>query len=241
MPLFAWLMVDRPSALGLRSYGAVTDDAPQAATGNPITMALDSLARAVKVRQFWILFGSFFVCGLSTNGLIGTHFIAFCFDGGIPEVRAAGILAMMGIFNMAGTTLSGWLTDRYDPRWLLFWYYGLRGVSLVYLPFSDLTFWGLGLFSVFYGLDWIATVPPTLRLTTEAFGRRDAAVIFGWIFVGHQLGAGVAAWGGGAMHSLFGAYTGAFLAAGLMCGVASLLVLGAGRAARPGQAIPVAA
>ena len=150
------------------------------------------------MRDFWILSGSFFVCGLSTNGLIGTHFIAFCFDGGIPEVRAAGILAAMGIFNLVGTTLSGWLSDRYDSRWLLFWYYSLRGLSLVYLPYADLTLWGLGLFGLFYGLDWIATVPPTLRITTDLFGQRDAAVVLGWFFVAHQLGAGLAAFGGGA-------------------------------------------
>jgi MFS family permease len=231
IPLFAWLMVERPRDVALNSYGATPAEksaesgAADASVGNPVAIAWQALSRALPVRDFWILFGSFFVCGLSTNGLIGTHFIAFCFDGGLPEVQAAGILAMMGIFNLVGTTLSGWLTDRYDSRWLLFWYFGLRGVSLLYLPYSDMTLWGLGLFSLFYGLDWIATVPPTLRLTTDIFGRRDAAVVFGWIFMGHQLGAGAAAFGGGAIRSVFGAYTGAFLAAGLMCGVAALGVL----------------
>ncbi len=184
----------------------------------------------MRVRDFWLLFGSFFVCGLSANGLIGTHFIAFCFDGGIPEVRAAGILAIMGILNLLGTTLSGWLSDRYDNRWLLFWYYGLRGLSLAYLPYSELTFWGLSLFAVFYGLDWIATVPPTLRITTDLFGKRDAAIIFGWIFSGHQLGAGLAAFGSGALRTAFGAYTGAFLFAAFMCAVAAMGVLLIGRA-----------
>jgi MFS family permease len=227
IPLIAWLMVDRPQDLGLHSYGATAAEAGAgtAATGNPITMAWQALGRALPERDFWLLFGSFFICGLSTNGLIGTHFIAFCYDGGMPEVQAAGILAMMGIFNLVGTTLSGWLSDRYDPRWLLFWYYGLRGLSLCYLPYADLTPTGLIVFSVFYGLDWIATVPPTLRITTDIFGRRDAAVIFGWIFMGHQLGAGVAAFGGGAMRSAFGVYTGAFLIAGLMCAIAALGVL----------------
>ena len=227
IPLIAWLMVERPQDLGLHSYGAASSEpgAGNAATGNPITIAWHALARALPVRDFWLLFGSFFICGLSTNGLIGTHFIAFCFDGGLPEVQAAGILAMMGIFNLVGTTLSGWLSDRFDSRWLLFWFYGLRGLSLVYLPYADLTPSGLAVFSIFYGLDWIATVPPTLRITTDMFGRRDAAVIFGWIFMGHQLGAGIAAFGGGAIRSVFGTYTGAFLVAGLMCAVAAFGVL----------------
>ena len=228
VPLYAWLMVEHPAQLGLKAYGA-TDAAPApeatASTGNPLMMAWQALARAARVRDFWILFGSFFVCGLSTNGLIGTHFIAFCFDGGIPEVRAAGLLAMMGVLNLLGTTTSGWLSDRYDSRWLLFWYYLLRGLSLLYLPYSDLTFWGLSLFGIFYGLDWLATVPPTLRITTDIFGKRDAPVIFGWIFVGHQLGAGFAAFGSGAVRSMVGNYNGAFLAAGAMCGIAALVVL----------------
>ena len=234
IPLIAWLMVERPQDLGLRSYGATSGE-PSAATavaGNPITIAWQGLARALPMRNFWILFGSFFVCGLSTNGLIGTHFIAFCFDGGLPEVRAAGILAMMGIFNLLGARLSGWLKDRYDARWLLFWYYGLRGLSLLYLPYADLTLWGLGMFSIFYGLDWIATVPPTVRIATDVFGARDAPVVYGWIFLGHQLGAGVAAFGGGAIRSVFGFYTGAFLVAGLMCAVAALGVLAIRRGAR---------
>ncbi len=233
VPLYAWLMVERPEHLGLKAYGATTS-APAAAaqSANPIVIAWRALTRAARVRDFWILSGSFFVCGLSTNGLIGTHFIAFCFDGGIPEVRAAGILAAMGIFNLVGTTLSGWLSDRYDSRWLLFWYYSLRGLSLVYLPYADLTLWGLGLFGLFYGLDWIATVPPTLRITTDLFGQRDAAVVFGWIFVAHQLGAGLAAFGGGASRTVLGNYTGAFLVAGFACALAAMAVLLIARSVR---------
>ena len=226
VPLFAWLMVEHPAQLALAAYGATTATAASApTTGNPLAMAWAALARAARVRDFWILFGSFFVCGLSTNGLIGTHFIAFCFDGGIPEVRAAGILAVMGVLNLIGTTMSGWLSDRYDSRWLLFWYYTLRGLSLLYLPYADLTLWGLGLFGMFYGLDWLATVPPTLRIATDIFGKRDAPVIFGWIFVGHQLGAGFAAFGSGALRTLAGNYTSAFLVAGMMCALAALAVL----------------
>ena len=226
IPVFAWLMVEQPEQLGLKAYGA-TAAAPGAATAsaNPIVIAWQALTRAARVRDFWFLSGSFFICGLSTNGLIGTHFIAFCYDGGIPEVRAAGILAGMGIFNLVGTTLSGWLSDRFDNRWLLFWYYSLRGLSLLYLPYADLTLRGLGLFGLFYGLDWIATVPPTLRITTDIFGRRDAAVIFGWIFVAHQLGAGVAAFGGGAARTVLGNYTSAFLVAGFACALAATAVL----------------
>lgn len=226
IPVYAWLMVEHPGQLALKAYGATADSSESATlAGNPLVIAWKALARAVRVRDFWILFGSFFVCGLSTNGLIGTHFIAFCFDGGIPEMRAAGILAVMGVLNLVGTTLSGWLSDRYDSRWLLFWYYLLRGLSLLYLPYSDLTFWGLSLFGIFYGLDWLATVPPTLRITTDIFGKRDAAVIFGWIFVGHQLGAGFAAFGSGAIRTVLGNYTSAFLAAGLMCALAATAVL----------------
>jgi len=226
IPVYAWLMVEQPEQLGLKAYGA-TAAATGAATSsaNPIVIAWQALTRAARVRDFWILSGSFFVCGLSTSGLIGTHFIAFCYDGGIPEVRAAGILAGMGIFNLVGTTLSGWLSDRYDSRWLLFWYYSLRGLSLLYLPYADLTLWGLGLFGLFYGLDWIATVPPTLRITTDIFGRRDAAVVFGWIFVAHQLGAGFAAFAGGAARTVLGNYTSAFFVAGFACALAAMAVL----------------
>jgi MFS family permease len=239
VPLIAWLMAERPEDLRLHSYGGTaTDVKATQATGNPITIAWHVLKRALPIRDFWLLAGSFFVCGLSTIGLIGTHFIAFCSDGGIPEVRAAGILAAMGVFNLVGTTLSGWLSDRYDCRWLLFWYYGLRGLSLLYLPYADLTLFGLGLFAIFYGLDWIATVPPTLRLATDIFGRRDAAVIFGWIFVAHQLGAGLAAFGSGVIRSIFGAYTGAFLMAALMCGLASISVLLIQRGGRMPEPVP---
>ena len=239
IPLIAWLMAERPASVGLQSYGATEADAAAVVPmANPLVIAWRALRRAAPVPAFWILFGSFFICGLSTNGLIGTHFISFCLDGGIPEVRAAGILAMMGLFDLIGTTLSGWLSDRYDNRWLLFWYYGLRGLSLLYLPYSDLSLWGLGLFGMFYGLDWIATVPPTLRLTSDIFGKQDAPVIFGWIFTGHQLGAALAALGGGVIRTHFGAYSGAFLIAGGMCGVAAVIALAIRRPARPAVLMP---
>src|SRR5262249_14568405 len=138
-------------------------------------------------RSFWILFGTFFICGVSTSGLIQTHFISLCGDYGLAAVTAASVLAMMGAFDFVGTIVSCWLSDRIDSRYLLFWYYGLRGLSLLYLPFTTFTFFGLSPFALFYGLDWIATVPPTVKLTSQEFGREKTSLVFGWIFAGHQL------------------------------------------------------
>src|SRR5262249_13758973 len=200
VPLVLFFLPERPADIGLVPYGA--DAASMAASQpsrHPLAAALGALARAIRHRDFWLLFATFFICGFTTNGLIGTHLIALCGDNGIPEVRAATLLAAMGVFDLVGTTGSGWLTDRYDARKLLFVYYGLRAFSLVYLPFSDFSIYGLSVFAVFYGLDWIATVPPTLRLATEAFGERDAPVIFGWIAAGHQVGAASAAFFAGYM------------------------------------------
>jgi predicted MFS family arabinose efflux permease len=180
-------------------------------------------------RMFWLLFGSFFVCGASTNGLVQTHFIALCGDYGIAAVAAAGLLATIGIFDFFGTIGSGWLSDRYDARRLLFWYYGLRGLSLLFLPFSDFTLYGLSLFAVFYGLDWIATVPPTVRLTAQRFGPERANLVFGWIFAGHQLGAGVAAFGAGLSRTMLDTYLPAFFVAGALCIVAALITLAISR------------
>jgi predicted MFS family arabinose efflux permease len=174
-------------------------------------------------RAFWVLAGTFFVCGASTNGLIGTHLIAACHDYGIPELRSAQLLAVMGIFDILGTTASGWLTDRYSSRHLLFAYYTLRGLSLLYLPFT-LTggAHGLGWFAIFYGLDWVATVPPTVRLAGEAFGRENTGVVYGWIAASHQLGASLAAFGAGAIRTGLGDYSVAFWIAGGLCIAAGL-------------------
>jgi predicted MFS family arabinose efflux permease len=245
IPIVALLVPERPNDIGLRPYGAASGSAaisPGRAGANPIAIALAVLGRGTKSTGFWLLFASFFVCGASTNGLIGTHLIAYCFDHGIPEVQSASLLAAMGIFDLMGTTASGWLSDRYDSRWLLFWYYGLRGLALLYLPYSGFSLYGLSLFAVFYGLDWIATVPPTVRLAGDLFGKEEAPIIFGWLLAGHQLGAGLTALEAGAMRALLGSYVVPVLISGALCVVTALLVLaiGRGRAGR-GRLQPAAA
>jgi predicted MFS family arabinose efflux permease len=234
LPLVAFFLPERPADLALRPYGEAPD-APTAAVGvtqNPLTLAFGTLWSASKSRDFWLLFFSFFVCGASTNGYIGTHLIAMCGDYGMSEVQGASLLAAMGVFDLVGTTLSGWLSDRLNSRVLLFWYYGLRGLSLIYLPHAfGFDFFGLPLFAMFYGLDWIATVPPTVRLTTDAFGKEAAPVVFGWIVAGHQLGAAFAALGAGVLRSDLGTYTIASMISGGLCLIAALVVL---RIHRPG-------
>jgi predicted MFS family arabinose efflux permease len=254
VPLVLWLMRNDPRDVGQEPYGerdsatrlegraparppvrhetpgsrnlVPSGSKPLATSANPAVLAINVLRDAVRVRDFWLLAGSFFVCGASTNGLIGTHLIAAAFDCGIPEVRAASLLAMMGLFDLVGTTASGWLSDRYSCRWLLFMYYGLRGLSLLFLPQALLgPTAGLGVFAVFYGLDWIATVPPTVRLTGDVFGREKAAIVFGWIAASHQVGAAFAAFSAGAVRSLFGTYSPAFIGAGALCVIAAVLVL----------------
>ena len=222
----ALLMRDRPSDVGLPAYGETAiQPAPPPPEGTITGAAFGALAIAAKTPVFWVLFATFFICGLSTNGLIQTHFVPLCADYGLPAVGAASVLAMMGIFDFIGTIASGWLSDRYDSRWLLFWYYGLRGLSLLYLPYTDFTFYGLSLFAVFYGLDWIATVPPTIKLAAEQFGREKVNLVFGWIFTGHQLGAATAAFGAGWSRTALSTYLPAFYVAGAACIVASLLIL----------------
>ncbi len=234
---FAVLMVmrDRPSDVGLRPFGDNGREplpAPPVNSAPIMAAALGSLRDASKSNVFWILFGTFFICGASTNGLIQVHMIPMCLDFGIPQVQAASLLAAMGIFDFFGTIVSGWLSDRYDNRWLLFWYYGLRGLSLVFLPFTDFSFYGLSLFALFYGLDWIATVPPTVRLTAQRFGPERANLVFGWIFAGHQLGAGFAAFGAGLSRTALATYLPAFFIAGALCIVAALIVLAISRPAK---------
>ncbi|MBR0990589.1 MFS transporter [Bradyrhizobium japonicum] len=226
------VMRDRPSDVGLRPFGDEGTEplpAPPVSHGSITGVALGTLRDASKSRAFWILFATFFVCGASTNGLVQVHLIPMCLDFGIPQVQAASLLAAMGIFDFFGTIMSGWLSDRYDNRHLLFWYYGLRGLSLIFLPFSDFSFYGLSIFAMFYGLDWIATVPPTVRLTAQKFGPERANLVFGWIFAGHQLGAGTAAFGAGLSRTLLQSYLPAFFIAGALCVFAALIVLALSR------------
>jgi sugar phosphate permease len=222
------LMRDRPSDLGLPLYGETAVTPPPAAGTGLVSLLLSPLLvlkDVARVPVFWVLFGTFFVCGSSTNGLIQTHFVTLCHDYGLPAVGAASVLAMMGMFDFFGTIGSGWLSDRFDNRFLLAWYYGLRGLSLLYLPFTTFTFYGLSLFAVFYGLDWIATVPPTVKLTADRFGRERAGMVFGWIFAGHQIGAASAAFGAGFSRTEFSTYLPAFFVAGTLCLIASMAIL----------------
>ena len=238
---FAVLMVmrDRPGDVGLRPFGDKGTGplpAPPPNTAPIMTAALGTLRDAAQTRTFWILFATFFICGASTNGLVQVHLIPMCLDFGIPQLQAASLLAAMGIFDFFGTIVSGWLSDRYDNRWLLSWYYGLRGLSLLMLPFTDFSFYGLSLFAMFYGLDWIATVPPTVRLTAQRFGPERANLVFGWVFAGHQAGAAFAAFGAGLSRTVLATYLPAFFIAGALCIVASLIVLAISRAPKPAMA-----
>jgi MFS family permease len=243
IPVVAVFLRDHPRDCGLKPYGAPDDfvDAPRPKPVNPFASAFASLGEAVASRDFWLLSASYWVCGATTNGLIGTHLIPFCIESGIPAQTAAGVLASMGIFNFIGTTASGWLSDRFDSRVLLFWYYSLRGVSLLFLPYIfDFSFFGLTLFTVFYGLDWIATVPPTVRLAGNSFGVARAGMMFGWITAMHQVGSATAAAGAGWLHDTVGSYTSSFLVSGALCFLAALAVLPVGRKPAPGRPIEVA-
>lgn len=224
-PLVALFVRDRPQSVGLQPYGAVEEVAVPERPAKPFRPAWDGLRIGVQSSTFWMLVATFFVCGLSTNGLIGTHLIPAAIDHHMTEVEGASLLALMGVFDVVGTTLSGWLTDRLDPRKLLAWYYGFRGLAVIALPYAFGSTAALIAFAVFYGLDWVATVPPTVALTADNFGRERAGVVFGWVFASHQLGAAFAAWMGGATRGWFGSYTFAFVGAGVCCLMASGLSL----------------
>jgi sugar phosphate permease len=233
VPLIGLLMRNRPEDLGLTPYGDNRGfRAAPATDGNPLTLAFRAFGEGAHNRDFWLIAGSYFVCGASTNGLIGTHLIPACVDHGLAEVAGAGLLAATGVFSLLGGTLSGWLSDRVDNRLLLAWYYGLRGLSLLYLPFAfDMSFYGLSLFSVFYGLDWIAGVPPTVRLLSRVVGSERTGMMVAWITLIHQVGGAAAAYLGGVLRISFGTYLEAFLLAGLLCfaAAAMALMIGAGR------------
>jgi MFS family permease len=233
------LMRDRPADVGLAPFGAtqiVPAPAQAASLGAMLASPIVALRDAAKTSTFWILFGTFFVCGASTNGLVQTHFVALCGDYGMAAVTAASVLAVIGIFDFLGTVGSGWLSDRYDSRWLLFWYYGLRGLSLLFLPFTDFSFYGLSIFAIFYGLDWVATVPPTIKIAADRFGEK-ATLVFGWVFTGHQLGAAFAAYGAGFSRTVYDSYLPAFFIAGALC----LFAAGFCIMMRGGEAKPVPA
>ena len=229
VPFVAVFMRDHPADVGALPYGAV--EAPPALApppGNPFTAPLRVLRDAARVRDFWLLAGTFFICGWTTNGAVQSHFLPAAHDHAIPEVTAAGILAIIGVFDVIGATASGWLTDRVDPRRLLFAYYTLRGVSLaMLLPLFAGPGWTLVAFAIVYGLDWVATVPPTVVLTATVFGRDRAGMVFGWVFCSHMLGGASAAWLAGAAREALGDYVLAFTAAGILgvaAGFASLFI-----------------
>ena len=223
-PIAALLLRNRPSDIGLPRYGETDLHRVERRSENPAHRALSALRRGLLSRDFWLLSGTFFICGASTNGLIGTHLIPACIDRGIPEVGAANLLAVIGVFDLVGTTVSGWLTDRFDSRRLLAWYYALRGLSLIFLPIAfNFNFYGLSIYAVFYGLDWVATVPPTVRLAGNVFGEENAALMFGWIAASHQIGAAAVAWLAGVLRTQTGDYSIAFFSSGLLCLLAALL------------------
>ena len=237
--LVALFMRDDPHDLGLPPYGArvAAPPVPAQTQGNPFTLAVDTLFQSARVRDFWLLAGSFAICGATTVGLISVHLIPASVEHGFDEVTAAGMLAAMGAFDLVGTTLSGWLTDRIDARKLLVWYFTLRGIALLFLPAAYASGApALAAFVVFYGLDWVATVPPTVRLVADRFAKERVGPVFGWIFAAHQLGGSFAAVAAGLVHTWLGDYLVAFLTAGALCLLASGLILSLTRRA-PGPVV----
>ena len=228
VPLINLFLKEDPQSIGTTPYGADSDwTPPTLEKGNAAKVAIQTLKDASKVRNFWFLVGSFFVCGLSTSGLIGTHFIPAAHDHGMPTVTAASLLALIGVFDVVGTIFSGYLTDRIDPRKLLFFYYLLRGLSLFLLPsilFSTLHPSTL-VFIIFYGLDWVATVPPTVLLCRQVLTPEKGAIIYGWVFAAHQVGGAIAAFGAAVLRIKFGDYAAAFYITGILCVVTSYFVL----------------
>jgi sugar phosphate permease len=242
VPLVALFLRDRPSDVGLLPYGETGEIKPTVRSkSNPVALAFAALRDASRYRDFWLLAGTYFICGASTNGLIGTHLIPACIDHGFTEVTGATLLATMGVFNFFGTTASGWLSDRVDNRLLLFTYYGLRALSLVYLPFSFVDFYTMSLFAMFYGLDWFATTAPTVRLLTDAVGREKAGLAYGWVFAAHQMGGASAAVIAGLFRVNFGDYMFAFMLSGTLCLFAAIAALFIGRGRKAPEPVMAAA
>mgnify|MGYP003703593973 FL=1 len=228
VPIIYFFLKEDPQSFNLKPYGAEENWVPpQLQKGNAARNALNALRDASKVKNFWYLVGSFFVCGLSTSGLIGTHFIPAAHDHGMMQVTAASLLALIGVFDVIGTIFSGILTDRIDPRKLLFFYYLFRGLSLFLLPsilFASVHPTTL-VFIIFYGLDWVATVPPTVMLCRQVLKPEQGAVIYGWVFAAHQVGGSIAAFGAAVLRIKFGDYAIAFYITGLLCVITSYFVL----------------
>jgi predicted MFS family arabinose efflux permease len=225
VPLVLIFLRNHPVEIGLTPYGAPADyEFEPRPRGNAVGKALKTLAQASRVRTFWALVAGFAICGATTNGLIGTHFIPSAADHGMAETTAAGLLAVVGIFDIIGTIASGWLTDRVNPRILLAGYYAFRGVGLLVLPFllSATVQPPIIIFVVIYGLDWVATVPPTVALCREIFGK-DGPIVFGWVFASHQIGAAIAATVAGVVRDQTGQYTAAWFGAAGLCMVAAVV------------------
>jgi sugar phosphate permease len=226
VPVVALLMRNHPQDIGLQPYGATEDFEIPVSRANPIGAAFGALREASKTSTFWWLFASFAVCGLSTTGLVQTHFISAAHDHGMGEAAAGGYLAFIGGFDVLGTIASGWLTDRWDPRKLLLAYYSLRGLSLFFLDPALATRGGsLFGFIAFYGLDWVATVPPTIALCVQAFGRERGPLVYGWVFAGHQIGGAIAAFGAGYLRDATGSFKTSFIIAAIACMIAAVGVM----------------
>jgi predicted MFS family arabinose efflux permease len=228
VPLVLWRLRDTPADLGVTAYGATEDEEPTgpAVSGTAARRALGALRSAARTRPFWLLAGGFAICGATTNGLVGTHFIPAAHDHGMAETAAASLLALVGLFDIVGTIVSGWLTDRIDSRLLLGAYYALRGASLMVLPtlFAASAHPSMLVFILFYGLDWVATVPPTVALCRQYYGA-SGPVVFGWVFASHQFGAAFAATAAGVVRDRLGNYDLAWYAAGSLAMVAAALSL----------------
>jgi predicted MFS family arabinose efflux permease len=216
--LFLVLAKDRPQDLNLPPLGeTVVPPVPPRPADNFVLLSFKGLGLGFRSLTFWVLAFTFLICGVSSAGLTQTHFVPFCGDLGISIVTSASLLAVIGVCDLIGTIGSGWLSDKFDNRWLLAWYYALRGVSLLWLVYAEVSVIGLTIFAVIYGLDFIATVPPTVRLSVGAFGREMGPVVFAWIFAAHQVGVGVMAFGTGLSRDALGTYVPAFLLAGVLC------------------------